>query len=51
MALKNSSVLKAWDKLITFSYFESAQYLFKEGLCDYNTLSLELLSLGYMDEN
>lgn len=51
MALKNSSVLKAWDKLITFSYYESAQYLFKEGLCDYDTLSLELLSLGYMDEN
>lgn len=51
MALKNSSVLKAWDKLITFSYYESAQYLFEEGLCDYDTLSLELLSLGYMDEN
>jgi general secretion pathway protein E len=51
MALKNSSVLKAWDNLITFSYFESAQYLFKNGICDYETLSLELLSLGYVDEN
>lgn len=50
MALKNSTVLKAWDKLITFSYFDSAQYLFNEGLCDYNTLILELLSLGYIDE-
>ncbi len=51
MALKNSSVLKAWDKLITFSYYESAKYLFEQGLCDYDTLTLELLSLGYMDEN
>jgi type II secretory ATPase GspE/PulE/Tfp pilus assembly ATPase PilB-like protein len=51
MALKNSTVLKAWDKLITFSYYESAKYLFEEGLCDYETLTLELLSLGYIDEN
>ena len=51
MALKNSTVLKAWDKLITFSYYESAKYLFEEGLCDYSTLALELLSLGYADEN
>lgn len=51
MALKNSSVLKAWDQLITFSYYESAQYLFDHGLCDYDTLSLELLSLGYVDED
>lgn len=50
MALKNSSVLKAWDNLITFSYFQSAQYLFENGMCDYKTLSLELFSLGYMDE-
>ena len=51
MALKNSSVLKAWDNFITFSYFESAQYLFEQGFCDYDTLVLELLSLGYIDEN
>lgn len=51
MALRNSSVLKAWDKLITFSYYQSAQYLFNEGLCDYDTLALELLSLGYVDED
>ena len=50
MALKNSTVLKAWDNLITFSYFDSAQYLFNEGFCDYDTLILELLSLGYIDE-
>ncbi|MDA7818007.1 ATPase, T2SS/T4P/T4SS family [Sulfurimonas sp.] len=51
IALKNSSVLQAWDKLITFSYYQSAQYLFQEGLCDYDTLSSELFSLGYIDEN
>lgn len=51
VALKNSSVLKVWDQLITFSYFDSAKYLYEEGLCDYETLSFELLSLGYMDEN
>lgn len=51
MALKNSSVLKAWDQLITYSYYQSAQYLFEQGLCDYDTLALELLSLGYMDES
>jgi len=50
MALKNSTVLKAWDDLITFSYYQSAQFLFNEGLCDYDTLILELLSLGYIDE-
>ena len=51
IALKNSTVLQAWDKLITFSYFESAQYLFEQGVCDYDTLVLELLSLGYVDED
>ena len=51
MALKNSTVLKAWDELITFSYFQSAQFLFENGLCDYDTLILELLSLGYVDED
>ena len=51
MALKNSSVLKAWDELITFSYFQSAQYLFENGICDYDTLISELLSLGYVNEN
>lgn len=51
MALKKSTVLQAWDLLITFSYFQSAQYLFEQGLCDYNSLSLELLSLGYVDED
>lgn len=51
MALKNSTVLQAWDELISFSYYQSAQYLFEEGLCDYESLSLELFSLGYVDEN
>ena len=51
MALKDSTVLKAWDKLITFSYYESAQYLFEHGLCDYEMLTLELFSLGYVDED
>ncbi len=51
MALKNSTVLKAWDQLITFSYYQSAQYLFDQGLCDYDSLVLELLSLGYVDED
>ena len=51
MALKESTVLKAWDLLITFSYFQSGQYLFENGLADYDTLSLELLSLGYVDED
>ncbi len=51
MALKNSSVLSAWDELITFSYYQSAQYLFEQGLCDYESLSLELFSLGYTDED
>lgn len=51
MALKNSSVLSAWDKLITFSYYQSAQYLYENGLCDYETLSAELFSLGYVDED
>ncbi|MBL0708154.1 MAG: Flp pilus assembly complex ATPase component TadA [Sulfurimonas sp.] len=50
MALKNSTVLKAWDKFITFSYFQSAKYLFENGICDYDTLIKELLSLGYVDE-
>lgn len=51
MALKKSSVLQAWDKLITFSYYESAQYLFEKGLSDYESLSSELFSLGYVDED
>lgn len=51
MALKKSTVLQAWDELITFSYFESAKYLFEQGICDYESLVLELLSLGYVDEN
>jgi len=51
MALKNSTVLSAWDNFITFSYYQSAQYLFNEGLCDYETLSSELFSLGYVDED
>jgi type II secretory ATPase GspE/PulE/Tfp pilus assembly ATPase PilB-like protein len=51
MALKNSTVLQAWDKLITFSYYQSAQYLFEQGLCDYESLSSELFSLGYVDED
>ena len=51
MALKNSTVLQAWDNLITFSYFQSAQYLFENGLSDYEALTVELFSLGYIDEN
>ena len=51
MALKSSSVLQAWDNLITFSYFQSAQYLFEQGLCDHASLVSELFSLGYMDDN
>ena len=51
MALKNSTVLQAWDQLITFSYYQSAQYLYEKGLCDYNILSSELFSLGYVDED
>ena len=51
MALKNSTVLQAWDKLITFSYYESAQYLYEHGICDYDSLSSELFSLGYVDED
>lgn len=51
MALKNSTVLQAWDKLITFSYYQSAQYLFEKGLCDYESLVYELFSLGYVDED
>ncbi len=50
-ALKDGAVLSVWDNLITFSYFESAKYLFEQGLCDYDTLVSELLSLGYIDEN
>ncbi len=50
LALKNSTVFKAWDRFITFSYFESARYLFEQGLCDYDTLSSELLALGYLRE-
>ncbi|MGM0623796.1 MAG: GspE/PulE family protein [Campylobacterota bacterium] len=49
MALKESTVLKAWEDFISFSYFDSARYLFEQGLCDYETLRLELLSLGYVD--
>ncbi len=44
-------MIEALDQLITFSYYQSAQYLFEQGLCDYNTLSMELLSLGYVDED
>ena len=51
MALKNSTVLQAWDNLITFSYYESAKYLYEQGLADYDSLGFELLSLGYMNEN
>ncbi|MFY9141317.1 GspE/PulE family protein [Sulfuricurvum sp.] len=50
LALKNSTVFKAWDQFITFSYFQSAQYLFENGESDYDTLSSELLSLGYIRE-
>ncbi len=49
MALKNGSVTSVWDKLITFSYYESAKYLFDQGFCDYETLIAELLSLGFID--
>lgn len=51
MALKNTTVLQAWDDLITFSYFQSAKYLYEQGLCDYDSLVLELLSLGYVNED
>jgi len=51
MALKNTTVLQAWDNLITFSYYESAKYLYEQGLADYDSLVYELLSLGYMDED
>ena len=50
LALKNSTVFKAWEHFITFSYFQSAQYLFNNGICDYTTLASELLSLGYVHE-
>lgn len=50
LALKNSTVFKAWEHFITFSYFQSATYLFENGICDYETLSGELLSLGYVHE-
>jgi len=50
LALKNSTVFKAWEHFITFSYFQSASYLFEMGICDYETLSGELLSLGYVHE-
>jgi type II secretory ATPase GspE/PulE/Tfp pilus assembly ATPase PilB-like protein len=50
-ALKNSTVLKAWDDFVSFSYFQSAKYLYEEGFCDFETLSNELLSLGYVSEN
>ena len=50
LALKNSTVFKAWEHFITFSYFQSASYLFENGVCDYETLSGELLSLGYVHE-
>jgi len=50
LALKNSTVFKAWENFITFSYFQSAKYLFETGTCDYETLSSELLSLGYVHE-
>lgn len=51
MALKKSSVLEVWDRLITFSYFESAKYLFEDGHSDYASLVSELLSVGYVNEN
>ncbi len=51
MALKSSSVFEVWDEFITFSYLQSARYLFENGLCDYERLKLELLSLGYSDES
>lgn len=51
MALKNGTVLSAWDNFITFSYYQSAKYLFEKGLCDYDSLSAELFSLGYVDED
>lgn len=51
IALKESTVLQAWDSLITSSYYQSAQFLFEQGLCDYETLLLELLSLGYVNED
>ncbi|MBN2781927.1 MAG: Flp pilus assembly complex ATPase component TadA [Campylobacterales bacterium] len=51
MALKNSTVLKAWDNFITFSYYQSAKYLYDEGLCDFESLQNELFSLGYVDED
>jgi len=51
IALKDSTVLSAWDNFITFSYYDSAKYLFEKGLCDYETLTTELFSLGYVDED
>ncbi|MEA1955302.1 MAG: ATPase, T2SS/T4P/T4SS family [Campylobacterota bacterium] len=50
IALKNSTVLSAWDNFITFSYYDSAKYLFENGMSDYDTLTTELFSLGYVDE-
>jgi len=51
LALKESTVFKAWDLFITFSYFQSAKYLFENGQSDYVALSSELLSLGYIRED
>lgn len=51
LSLKNSTVFKAWDNFITFSYYQSARYLFENGLSDYETLSRELLALGYIHES
>ena len=51
MALKNSTVLSAWDNFITFSYYDSAIYLYENGISDYETLVNELFSLGYVDED
>lgn len=50
LALKNSTVFKAWESFLTFSYFQSAKHLFETGQCDYDVLSHELLSLGYIHE-
>ena len=50
LALKSSTVLSAWDDFITFSYYDSAKYLFENGMGDYETLTKELFALGYVDD-
>jgi len=48
--LKNNDLMKMLNEFNRFSFFNSAKYLLKNGICDYKTLRIELNQLGQSNE-